>query len=265
MTQSDPASQNPASPDQAPTDRAPTDRDAPARRALLARIHLAKRALALEDDTYRDLLHRVTGHRSAADLSLDQLDQVLATFRRLGWSPRRRHGDQQPPGRQPPGRQPPGRQPSRRPLADTPPARKIRALWLALYQLGIVRDPAESALSAFARRQAGVDALQWLHPDRAPAVIEALKDMAVRDAGVDWSPHPGLDAGRSARLRVIEAQARRLAAAGADLRRVAPDVADWQARRPRWGHPDLDPARLDRIMVTLGAVVRRLRDRDTAG
>lgn len=54
------------------------------RRKQLAAIHvLAKRKLKLEDDTYRELLERVSGKRSAADLDVRGRAMVLAELRRL--------------------------------------------------------------------------------------------------------------------------------------------------------------------------------------
>ena len=56
-----------------------------ARRARLARIHLAKKSLGLDECTYRDLLLRVTGLRSCADMTAQQHTDVLAEFVRLGF------------------------------------------------------------------------------------------------------------------------------------------------------------------------------------
>lgn len=53
----------------------------------LAKIHIAKAQLGLDDDTYRALLARVAGVRSAKELSPRQIGAVLAEFERLGWKP----------------------------------------------------------------------------------------------------------------------------------------------------------------------------------
>lgn len=52
----------------------------------LAKIHIAKAQLGLDDDTYRALLARVAGVRSAKELSPRQIGAVLAEFQRLGWT-----------------------------------------------------------------------------------------------------------------------------------------------------------------------------------
>ena len=54
----------------------------------LAKIHIAKSQLGLDDETYRALLARVAGVRSAKDLSPRQIVAVIAEFERLGWKPK---------------------------------------------------------------------------------------------------------------------------------------------------------------------------------
>lgn len=54
----------------------------------LAKIHIAKAQLGLDDDTYRALLARVAGVRSAKELSPRQIGAMLAEFERLGWQPK---------------------------------------------------------------------------------------------------------------------------------------------------------------------------------
>lgn len=59
-------------------------------------------------------------------------------------------------------------------------ARKARALWLFLHHLGAVKDPSERALTAYAKRIAGIEALQWARGDRMHDLIETLKKWAMR-------------------------------------------------------------------------------------
>jgi len=137
----------------------------------LAKIHIAKKEMALHDDDYRAILQRETGQVTARGLTDAQADRVLEAFKRLGWKPtlvvhNRKAGVtvKQP--------------------AQHPTAKKARALWISLGQLGVVRDPSEAALEAFGRRQLGVDKLQWADAQEMYRLIEALKKMAER-AG--WS------------------------------------------------------------------------------
>lgn len=155
------------------------------RRAAMAKVHIARKELGLDEDTYRDVLARVTGHASSADCTDAQLGLVLEEFKAKGWTPKVMAGGQK-------ARKPPSQK--ARP-ADHPSAKKARALWLSLWNLGEIRDPSETALEAFARRQLKVERLQWADQARVYKLIEALKAMAER-AG--WSQDvsglkPGVD------------------------------------------------------------------------
>jgi phage gp16-like protein len=153
--------------------------DPHARRRDLSAIHTAKKMLALTDETYRDLLERLTGKRSSADLDAAGRAAVLEEFRRLGFKPLDFKT----------GSAAASKRAGTRARADDPVARKMRALWLSLWHLGAVRDPSENALAAFAKRIAHVDALQFLPPASARKVVEALKDWCIREGfAVDRLP-----------------------------------------------------------------------------
>ncbi|MFN7400337.1 MAG: regulatory protein GemA [Sandaracinobacter sp.] len=168
----------------------------PHRRAMLAKVHLARKELGLAEADYRAVLYRVTRQDSAAALSDAELEAVIGEFKRLGWQQRPRaefaaNGGKSksvPSSGSEPGR-PAGRSVGR--PADHPAARKARSLWISLAQLGVVRDSRESALEAFARRQLGVDRLQWADQAQVYKLTEALKAMAER-AG--WSQQGNPDA-----------------------------------------------------------------------
>ena len=134
----------------------------------LAKIHMAKKAIGMTDDDYRALLARVGKVGSAADLDIAGRVRVLREFERLGWKPA------------------PTGQPKPK-LCREPQARKIRALWLALYGAGVVRNPDESALLTYVCRQEKVDRLEWLSVAAASKVIEALKQWC-RRTGVEIEP-----------------------------------------------------------------------------
>lgn len=136
------------------------------RNSELAQIHIAKAQLGMAEDTYRDLLWTLGRVRSAADLDWGGRKRLLDHMRACGWQPKRKRG------------------PGGRPLADDAQSRKIRALWLALADAGVVRNRSEKALLAYVKRQTGIDALDWLKMDQAGLVIEALKAWGKRE-GVD--------------------------------------------------------------------------------
>lgn len=141
------------------------------RQALTAKIHIGAKELGLDEDTRRAVLKKITGHLSSKDCTDAQLIMVLAHYRSLGWSPA---GAAKP---APAARKAPR---SDRNPAKHPVAKKARALWISLHQLGAVRDPSERALEAFGKRQLGVDRLQWADQSQGHRLIEALKAMAER-------------------------------------------------------------------------------------
>lgn len=139
----------------------------------LAAIHVARKQLGLDDETARDLYERVTGKRSAREMSEAERSRVVEEMRRQGFSKAPSNG-------------------ARRKLEGRF-APKLQALWIAAWNLGIVENRADEALIAFVKRQTGVDHVRFLrHPEDAAKAIEALKAWMTREAGVDWSPNKTL-------------------------------------------------------------------------
>ncbi len=129
---------------------------------MLAKIHLARKQMALDDETYRDLLQRVTGQRSCTTCADAELHRVLAEFQRLGWTAK-----------------------PARVRSDTAQVRMIYAIWADLRPL--LKDAGDEALRGFVRRQTksavhpdGVDAPEWLNGVDAAKVIEGLKGWLAR-------------------------------------------------------------------------------------
>ncbi|WP_273790125.1 regulatory protein GemA [Bartonella sp. CM31XJBT] len=128
----------------------------------LAVLHMGKRALGLDDETYRALLYRLTGKQSAKDLSVLEKRLVVAEMKACGFEPnvKRLEGKY---------------------------AKKLQALWIAGWNLGIIRDRSDKALLAFVKRQTGIDHIRFLRDsDDACRAIEALKGWLQREGGVDW-------------------------------------------------------------------------------
>jgi phage gp16-like protein len=137
------------------------------RRARVAKIHIAKKKLAMEDDSYRALLRRITGKDSSTALAIAELDLVLAEFKRLGFhdAPDARRYRKQ---------------------ANHPHVRKVYALWWALKPH--LRDGSDAALRSFVRRQTrcdltpdGVSSPDFLNPEQANKVNEGLKAWLKRE------------------------------------------------------------------------------------
>lgn len=58
------------------------------RRILLAKVHIAKSELGLDDDLYHLILEEEFGAGSSADLTVRELEQLVARFENRGWQPR---------------------------------------------------------------------------------------------------------------------------------------------------------------------------------
>lgn len=215
-----------------------------ARKRLLGAVHAEATRAGLDDDTYRDLMERVTGQRSAKELTHAQLGRVLDAIK---------GGKRGAPGRA---------------RAEAPQARLARALWLSLFLLGEVEADGEAALAAFAKRQTRVDGLQWLGPAQWRSVIEALKAMCAR-AGFAVPMEAGPDRnqvvdGHGARVALARALWTRLHTAGA-VRIASHSALDqWAKGITRLGARDLnqlDDAQLDAINRALGQWLRQHKAR----
>lgn len=130
-----------------------------ARRADLSAIHLAKKALDWDDDTYRDIMFVVCRVRSSALLDFAGRKTLLAHLQAC----QLQHG-----------------------IATAAPARPAKAAWsakqrqvwslwqqLADAKLVQIRDG--KALSAWVKRQTGVDRIDWLTGPQLDLVIDSAK------------------------------------------------------------------------------------------
>ena len=207
----------------------------------LAAIHVAKKQLGLDDDTYRAVLVRVTGKESAKVMTEAERQSVVEELRKRGFKK--------------------ASKPSKSRAAG-PYRGKLQALWIALWNLGLIDDQSDDAMTAFVRRQAKLDHTRFLiHQEDATAVIEALKDWMAREAGVDWRHDRFLPAWTQAPgYRIAQAQFRILrknAPAFGDyveldhwvVRHVDIDFRSWQADDRQW----------ITVMNALGALVRKVR------
>lgn len=157
----------------------------------IAAMHVAKKQLGLDDDTYRAALIKVTGKSSSADMSESERQKVLEHFRASGFK---------------------GAATGRRKPLEGRFAGKLQALWIAGWNLGLVRDRDDRALIAFVKRQTGIEHVRFVrHGQDAMKAIEALKGWLTRAGGVDWSEHSDPAA------CVLAAQLRRLKVQPSDV------------------------------------------------
>lgn len=132
----------------------------------IAAMHVAKKELGLDDETYRAALLQVTGKSSSAAMSEAERQKVLEHFRDRGFKAQSTGSRKRLDGRFAP---------------------KLQALWIAGWNLGLVRDRDDRALISFVKRQTGIDHVRFLrHGADATKAIEGLKGWLERSGGVDW-------------------------------------------------------------------------------
>lgn len=118
----------------------------------LSKIHIAKKDLGMDDDTYRAVLSRVAGVRSAKDLNPRQSAAILAEFARLGWKPAAKMA----------GRKPPDPAPDRAKLIG-----KIEAFLSEAKRSWAYVD-------GMALRMFKVERVEWLDPGQLHKLVAAL-------------------------------------------------------------------------------------------
>lgn len=136
------------------------------RKKLVSKVKIAQKQLCMPDDSYRELLFSCTKKRSAAELKIWELENVLKRMAQLGFKAKT------------------AKTAGNRKQADDGQSKKIRNLWIELHEAGKVKDCSERALVNFARGQfkstGGIEALQWLSVSQKQRLIESLKQWLAR-------------------------------------------------------------------------------------
>ncbi|MCB1463235.1 MAG: regulatory protein GemA [Nitratireductor sp.] len=185
----------------------------------IAAIHIARKQLGMQDDDYRAMLERVTGKRSSAKMTHAERLAVLAEMERLGFDGSRKPASNGP-----------------RKRLEGKYAGKLQALWIAAWNLGLIRDRTDAALVSFVKRQTGIDHVRFVRDgDDAAKAIEALKGWMVREAAVDWVKRSNQPLWKqTSGSRIATAQLIRLGRAYTDLGAVVQDITGrnkWELTR----------------------------------
>ncbi|MEH3091998.1 MAG: regulatory protein GemA [Agrobacterium cavarae] len=209
----------------------------------IAAIKIAQKQLGLDDDTYRAKLENLTGKDSTRLMSEVERQKVLVNLRsylkdQLPSQHAVRHD---------------GRDGKHRLSGKYLP--KMRALWIACYNLGIIADRRDVALEAFAmgRQLPEISDMRFVHKaEDGASVIEALKGMLAR-YGVVWSNSDlCADHEKSHGYKIAVAQWSRLRARSGDF---WPIVTELVNQRP--SYRDLTDAEWITVMNWFGAQIRR--------
>ncbi|MNU44923.1 hypothetical protein D3C71_337510 [compost metagenome] len=150
------------------------------RTRLIRLVQVGRRSLGLDDETYRELLAQQSGKRSAAELTLQELDKVLLAMKGAGFKPTLKRPVQG------------GKQKRLSPVSGTPVRTAeigvIRAIWITMHRHGLLRDGSETALNHYVERQTvrinngvGVAEVAWLSEALVYPVLEPLKNWHKRE------------------------------------------------------------------------------------
>lgn len=205
----------------------------------IAAIKIEQKKLGLDDDTYRLKLQNLTGKTSTKDMTEAERQKVLVSLR--GNQPK------------PIGFRHDGRDGKHRLSGKYLP--KMRALWIACYNLGIIDDRRDAALEAFAmgRQLPQISDMRFVHkPEDGASVIEALKGMLAR-YGVVWNnPELSADHQKSYGYKIAMAQWSRLRARPGDFWPIVTELIN-----QRSSYRDLSDAEWITVMNWCGAQLRR--------
>ena len=209
-----------------------------ATREQLAAIHVLKAQARLDDETYRDFLERETGYRSAKLIAEPAAGKVIEKLRDLAGG---------------------GKAAGAVAGLDTPLAAKLRALWIAGYNLGLVRDRTDRDF--FLERQTGVSHTKFLtDPRQGTQAVEGLKAWLARN-GVSWPSEKEDSEAIGSRRAIIDAQWLKLMSLNAFATNdPLSDLLPFARRTvgiigaPEWN--EFGPHDLDRVQAAIG---RRLR------
>lgn len=200
-------------------------------------IFAGLRALGItEEEDRRALFERVTGQPSLRAMVASEHDMVEVEIRRL---------------------QGQSAKPTPKGNFSGAHAKKLQALWIGGWNLGLVRDRRDQALVAFVKRQTGIDHPNWVRdPELARKAIEALKDWLRRERGVMWGNTNGFDWLEPPIARIAWAQWQHLypQASLRDLTAFEAKVGAVIGRRDRLAHLGTRDWQL--VSNTLGTVIR---------
>lgn len=149
------------------------------RQSELAQIHIAKKQLGLDDDTYRIMLHNLTGKDSTKKMTINERYKVLAHLKEKGFKPKKNGKRYSPKSSH--------KKPGEKTIID-----KIRAVWIDMGKMGYISDNSETALDKWVARMTakenngkGINSVAWLKNASAQKVLEALKS-----GRLEWKKKP---------------------------------------------------------------------------
>lgn len=148
-----------------------------ARRAMLAKIHIAKKELGLDDELYRVILEDEFGVKSAAYLSVKEMERLVQRFITKGWKGKSR---QDRPATMTAGKQ--DRQESKGKNTE----QQVEKLKERIGQELVGSELTEQRMRGLVRKICGVDDLKWCGDARRLKQLLAVISRII-DEGQDAS------------------------------------------------------------------------------
>jgi len=133
------------------------------RNTELAQIHIAKKQLGLDEETYRLMLHNITGKNSTKEMTINERYKVLAHLHKVGFKPKTKKSY------------------SKITNWRKPRIAKIVALWCVLFDAKIVKDKSYAAMENWCSTLTGKDSLNWSTANDLNKCIEGLKSWCNRE------------------------------------------------------------------------------------
>ncbi len=131
-------------------------------------LPIGKRALNWDEETYRFFLKEhgakeVKGKFSATTMDIGQLSQALEVMKKKGFKPQKKSSVSN--------------------ISDWRKKRinKITAMWIALFEAGVIRDRSEKAMISWTATITKKARLEWASSEDLNACIEGLKTWSARE------------------------------------------------------------------------------------
>lgn len=216
--------------------------------ALHRAIFWERKRLGFDDDTARAFYRRSVGKEHLTEMSSAEHSTVLSALRAVGAPASVGNSIHSKAASRP---------------VQGPYGKKLTALWIAMWNLGLISDRSDAALVSFVLKRIQPDHTRWLTDAKeGRKVVEALKDWMRREAGVMFGNTNGYEWLRHDAAKVAWAQWRILYPDSNLLDRGGFDHACFQSLRVPYdpaGLAVLKPAAWQKISRAWGPAVRKAR------
>ncbi len=199
----------------------------PEKRKALAKLHIEINNNGIDDASKRALYKRITNTSSAGKMQIGQIYKVIDEIIGKGGTTST--------------------------LPNNEVVKKLRALWISAYWLGVVENRSDHAIRAFVKRQIKVDHENWMTPQVAYKAIEALKAMLAREGKVQFIDD------ENPRIYIVRAQWEKLFWQDKVKSNASRFALDNWCDRNGYGmnHRYLDNETLDKLIVRFGKWLRK--------